>query len=274
MGLETPPLADTWAEAATGKEGRYIYCIADGGERTSLGQIGIQGDEVYTIPYGGICALVQNCPAQPYQSKDPDTVKSWVLTHQKVVDAAWERWETVLPLSFDTIIMGEGEGGAEGKVLDWLKAEHEGFKVKIERLRGKAEYGVQVFWQPKAMAQNLVETSPEVRRLDEIIRAKPRGAAYLYRRQLESLIRGELETKAGEYFRDLYHRIKTHVEDIRIEKTKEAESGWQMIMNLSCLVCRDKYQELGEELDRLDDRDGLSVRFTGPWPPYSFVGTI
>jgi len=57
-----------------------------------------------------------------------------------------------------------------------------------------------------------------------------------------------------------------------VEKTKKAEPGLQMIMNLSCLVYRDRYTKLGEELGKINQMRGFAVRFTGPWPPYSFVG--
>jgi len=260
------------AETAVEEEGRYLYCIADAGESVRLGEIGIAGNEVYTIPYKNICAVVHNCPAQPYQSDDQEIVKAWVMTHQKVVDTAWDMWGTVLPLSFDTIIRGESEGGSERNVQDWLKQEYQGLTGKIEKVRGKAEYGVQVFWDPKLVAQNLTETSPEIRELDEEIRTKPKGLAYMYRQRLENLIKREIETKADECFKDFYSRIRKHADDIRVEKTKKAEQDLQMIMNLSCLVHRGKYTELGEELDKINRTEGFSVRFTGPWPPYSFVG--
>jgi len=260
------------AEGAVEEEGRYLYCVAEDGGRLSLGKIGIEGHEVYTIPYKDICAVVHSCPAQPYQSDDQEMVKEWVMTHHKVVDAAWERWGTVIPLSFDTIIKGESEGSSERNAQDWLKQEYEGLKSKIEKVRGKAEYGVQVFWGPKVIAQNLTETSSEIRELDEEIRIKPKGLAYMYRQRLENLIKREMETKADECFKDFYRRIRKHADDIRVEKTKKAEQGLQMIMNLSCLVYIDKYTELGEELGKINRMRGFSVRFTGPWPPYSFVG--
>jgi len=254
------------------EEGKYLYCVADAGERVSLGRIGIEGHEVYTIPYRDICAVVHNCPAQPYQSDDQEVVKAWVTSHQKVVDAIWERWGTVLPLSFDTIIKGELEKSAEQNMKDWLKQEYERFKGKIEKLRGKAEYGVQVFWDPKLVAQNLTQTSPEIRNLDEEIRTKPKGLAYMYRQRLENLVKREIESKADECFKDFYGRIREHTDDIRVEKTKKVEPSLSMIMNLSCLVYRDTYSKLGEELDKINRMKGFSVRFTGPWPPYSFVG--
>jgi hypothetical protein len=259
-------------EAFVKEEGRYVYCITDARETKSLGKIGIEGDEVHTIPYRDICAVVHSCPAQPYQSDDQEVVKAWVMTHQKVVDAAWERWGTVLPLSFDTIIRGEAEKSAEQNVKDWLKQEYEDIKRRIEKVRGKAEYAVQVFWEPKVIAQSLTWTSPEIKRLDEEIKTKPKGLAYMYRQRLENLMKHEMETKAEECFKDFYGRIRKHTDDARVEKTKKAEPGLQMIMNLSCLVYKDRYTELGKELGKINRMRGFAVRFTGPWPPYSFVG--
>jgi hypothetical protein len=44
-----------------------------------------------------------------------------------------------------------------------------------------------------------------------------------------------------------------------------------MLLNLSCLVSKDKVDGLGEELEKINNTEGFSVHFTGPWPPYSFV---
>lgn len=256
---------------ATVEDGRYVYCVADAGERASLGGIGIEGNEVYTIPYQDICAVVHNCAAQPYQSDDEEVVKTWVTTHQAVIDAAWEKWSTVLPLSFDILIRGETGSSAEQNVCRWLKDEYGALKRKMEKVRGKAEYGVQVFWEPKVIAQNLAQTNAEIRALENEIKTKPKGAAYMYQQKLKNLIKGELEAEADERFKDFYSRIREYADDIRVEKTKKVEQGLQMIMNLSCLVYKDRYTELGEELDKVNRIEGFSVRFTGPWPPYSFV---
>jgi len=276
MSLETQHRAKTKValatEAIVEEEGRYVYCVADAREDMSLGKIGIEGHKVHTIPHKDICAVVHSCSAQPYQSDDQEVVKAWVRMHQKVVDAAWERWDTVLPLSFDTIIRGEAEKSAEQNVKDWLKQEYEEFKRRIKKVKGRAEYGVQIFWEPKVIAQSLTSTSPQIRRLDEEIKTKPKGLAYMYRQRLENLMKHEMETKADEYFKDFYGRIRKYTDDVRVEKTKRAEPSLQMIMNLSCLVYRDRYTELGEELGKINRMRGFAVRFTGPWPPYSFVG--
>ncbi|GFP26530.1 hypothetical protein HKBW3S25_02025, partial [Candidatus Hakubella thermalkaliphila] len=48
----------------------------------------------------------------------------------------------------------------------------------------------------------------------------------------------------------------------------------QMLMNLSCLVRKDKSKELGEELEKINTMERFSVRIKGTWPPYSFTKTI
>lgn len=266
------PIEDAAEDAPAGRQGGlYVYCIADGGQEAKLGPIGIDGREVYSMPYRDVCAVVNNCPAEPHQSSDPQVVEGWVRAHQRVVDSAWGRWGTVLPLAFDTIVRRRGEGEPQEDIRKWLADEYEGLRRRMETVRGKAEYGVQVFWEPQVVARDIAANSEEIRRLEEETRSKPRGTVYLLRQKVESALRREMETRASACFREFYERIKQHVCDIRLERTRKVAEDRQMIMNLSCLAYRERSAELGKELEGIDRMDGFSVRFTGPWPPYSFV---
>ncbi|MBI4302643.1 MAG: GvpL/GvpF family gas vesicle protein [Chloroflexi bacterium] len=259
-------------ETSAKEEGRYLYCVAGAGEKVNLGEIGIAGNKVYTVPHEDICAIVHNCSIEPYQSHDQELAKSWVIAHHKVVDTAWKRWGTALPLSFNTIISRDSKSNAEQNIQDWLKQKYETLKRQIARVKGKAEYGVQVFWDPKVLAQTLAATSPEFRKLEEEIKTKSRGLAHMYRQKLENLIKGEMEIKAEEWFNDFYRRIRKNADEIRVDKTKLAEQGLHMLLNLSCLVSEGNYPRLVNELDAINQLEGFSVSLTGPWPPYSFVG--
>jgi len=265
-GAEAQP-----SEATLGDDARYVYGIADKGVAVSLGPIGFEGNEVYTIPYEDVCAIVHDCPAQPYKSDDDEMVKGWVLTHQKVLDAAVERFETVLPMGFDTIIQRKDEADLEQVVKDWLEENYDDLQEKMARVRGKQEFGVQILWDPKVIARQITETSEEIKALDEEMKSKPKGTAYMYKQKLEKLLKQKMEERADECFKEFYARIKEHVDEIVVEKTKRIEEDKQMLMNLSCLVRKDKVEELGEELEGIEGMEGFSVRFTGPWSPYSFV---
>lgn len=251
--------------------GMYLYCVSDKGKQTNLGKIGIEGSEVYTIHFKDLCAVVHDCAPKPYESKDEEVIKAWVRTHQHVIDIALEKFGTVLPLGFDTIIKGDNDIHPLENMKKWLKEEYDNLKIKMEKVRGKAEYGVQIFWNPRIVARNIIETNQVIKKLDEEIKSKTKGAAYMFRQKLESLLKKEMEVKADQCFQNFYLRIKKYADDIKVEKIKKVKEDEQMLMNLSCLVFGDKEKELGEELDKINKMEGFSVRFTGPWPPYSFA---
>lgn len=249
---------------------RYLYCVALSGEAACLGEIGIGGQRVYTVPHQGLCAVIHDCPPRPYHAEDRDVAEAMVLAHHRVVDAAWRRWGTVLPLAFNTIIRAQ-EHSAEQNLMAWLGEEYPSLKGKLEALAGKAEYGVQIFWDTALISRKVAETSPEIRKLQEELGSRPRGLAYLYRQRLESLLKKEIESKAKEEFKSLFHRLSCWVDHIHVDKTQRGEGGRQMLMNLSCLVSPERYPDLEAELERVSNSEGYFVRLVGPLPPYSFV---
>ncbi|MBU1599621.1 GvpL/GvpF family gas vesicle protein [bacterium] len=255
----------------SGSQGIYLYCIADGNEKVSLGKIGIDNSEVYTLPYQEISAIVHNCESRPYESEDKDVVKDWLMTHQKVVDFAWQKFNTVLPLAFDTIIIGEEGIDPKENMKKWLQKDYEKLKEKLNKVKGKAEYGIQVLWNPNVIVERIAQDIPEIKNLKEELKSKPPGTTYMYEEKIKNLLRKEMEKKANEYFKDFYARIKKEVDDIHIEKTKKVDENLQMLMNLSCLVVKENVERLGEVLEEIKKESGFVIRFTGRWPPYSFV---
>lgn len=254
--------------------GLYLYGIADANAdaQTKLGEIGIEGNEVFTIPYKGLSAIVHNCPLEPYKSDDEEAVKGWVKTHQHVLDVAEDNFGTVIPFSFDMIIKPEDNATAEEALKKWMAEEFDGLMEKMNKIRGKKEFGVQIFYIPSRVSEKIAEENEEVRKIKEEMESKSPGTAYIYKQKLETAIKREMESRMDFYFKDFYGRIKKHVEEIKVEKTKKAdEKDMQMVMNLSCLITTDKYKELGAELEQIDNTEAFSVRFTGPWSAYSFV---
>lgn len=252
-------------------EALYLYCVGDSAIEVSLGNIGIEQNMVYSILYRDISAVVHKCLPEPYQSNEEETVKEWILAHQRVVDVAWKKFGTVLPSGFDTIIKGNETVSAEENLKKWLEENYEKLKDNLERVEGKAEVGVQIFLDRKVVAHAILETSEEIKGLNKEMKEKSPGMAYFYKQKIQRVLKRELEGKADEYFRDFYGRITKYTNDVRVEKTKKTESDEQMIMNLSLLIQKDKIKLLGEELVIIKEVKGVEARFTGPWPPYSFV---
>jgi len=278
------------------QEARYIYGVIPRIDKEDFGPVGIRGSRVYTIPYQDICAVVHDCSPEPYQG-DEETVKGWVATHGDVVDAIWEAAGSVLPMSFDVIIKpgeeqrpepveGQGpeprpkliegpvEGGsADDNVRHWLAEEYEKFKLKLDEFRDKVELGVQILWDPEVITRRITEENEEIRELAAEMSTKSRGLAYFYRHKIAEAVKKEMEAKADQDYRRYYERLRGYAEDTQVNKIKKHPDK-QMIMNLALLVKRERVKALGEALGEIRQEQGVEVRFTGPWPPYTFAAKI
>lgn len=260
--------------------GLYLYCVALGNAippsdppaEEDLELKGIGGERVFVIPNHGLWAVAQVCdPA--LVSEDPKQLSEWVMTHQAVVDCAWERFETVVPFGFGTVIVPKEGKDARGHLADWLAKEAQDLRVKLARMKGKAEYGIQISWDPSVVAPRVTRHDQAIRHLEAEIQAKGSGTAYLLTQKLDGLLRQRLEQAADAYFKECYQQIRGCVEAIQVEKIRKEEPPWQMLANLSCLLPKGDMARLGETLEKISAMDGFMVRFTGPWPPYSFVNT-
>ena len=260
------------------QDARYIYGVIPCIDKTDFGPIGIEGNRVYTIelpqsaPDRDICAVVHDCPPEPYQG-DEATVKEMVATHGDVVDAMWEAAGTVLPMSFDVIIKPDEERSAADNVRRWLTEEYETFKLKLEEFRDKVELGVQILWDPEGITRRITEENAEIGELVAEMTTKSRGMAYFYQHKIAEAVKREMEAKADRDYRRYYERLRGYAEDTQVNKIKRHPDR-QMIMNLSLLVQRDQVKVLGEALGEFREEEGVDVRFTGPWPPYTFATKI
>ena len=85
------------------KEGKYIYCIMDSGQPQSFGPLGIggRGDELHTVCFNDISAVVSNAPIKKYRVSRENS-----LTHEKAIEAVMAE-HTVLPVKFATVTEDE-----------------------------------------------------------------------------------------------------------------------------------------------------------------------
>ncbi|MEW6069762.1 MAG: gas vesicle protein GvpL [Candidatus Thermoplasmatota archaeon] len=253
------------------REARYLYCIINSGANIDFGEMGIEDSFVYSIPYQDISAVVHKCAPKPYESKDENIVKEWILAHQYIIDEAMKKCTAIIPFTFDTILKGDDE-----KVKEWLCQEYSTLKEKLEKLEDKAEYTIQIFVEPEMILKEVENKSEEVRKLREEIKTKPKGIAYMLSKKLEKITKDEILKLESHYAKNFCTQIQDFVEELKVEPTtKPVPDKWKdkkLILNLVCLVNRNKVEKLGMMLDKINKTPQFKVRFTGPWAPFSFVG--
>src|SRR5262245_1322495 len=100
---EQPSSVPDHPAAAPAPQGKYIYCIIESKEPRSFGSIGIggRGDNVFTVHYEGLAAVVSNTPLVIY-----DPTRENVLAHEQVNETVMREF-TVLPMAFGSLFRTE-----------------------------------------------------------------------------------------------------------------------------------------------------------------------
>ncbi|MEW6216025.1 MAG: GvpL/GvpF family gas vesicle protein [Nitrospirota bacterium] len=85
------------------KEGKYIYCIIAEGERKKFGSLGIGGigNELYTVCFNDIAAVVSSSPIKKYPVSREN-----LIPHERAIEEVMKT-HTVLPVRFGTIAEDE-----------------------------------------------------------------------------------------------------------------------------------------------------------------------
>jgi hypothetical protein len=248
----------------------YLYCLAENRAEKDFKAIGLDGASVYSIKCGSLLSVVHNCPG-PYIDGSDEVVKRRLVEHLAVVEEAVKTFGAVLPLKFNTVIKSENGKTSEDSMSLWITGEEAKLKTKLAGVLGKEEYGVQVLWNPRVVGDQLMKSNETLARLGDELKTKTVGLAYMCKQRIANILKKELELESRRCFDLFYSQIRATVADLRVEKNKIFENGNQMLLNLSCLLEKGKTGILGFVLEKIEAREGFSVSFTGPWPPFNFV---
>ncbi|HUG55558.1 MAG TPA: GvpL/GvpF family gas vesicle protein [Candidatus Limnocylindrales bacterium] len=242
-------------------DGVYVYCIIECPSRREFGKLGIagRGDEVYTVHYRDLAAVVSRAPLRVY-----DPTRENALTHEHVNEVVMiDNGFTPVPMSFGTLFRTEED------TVEFLKDTYDALHDVLLKMKGKLEFGLKVNWDRDAVLQEIESENEEVRRLKAEIVNNQQSSTYFARMQLGRMVEQALAEKSDSYVRDIYADLR----DAAIASRSNKVIGEKMIMNAAFLVARDRADEFDGKVHEVGKRyEGkLTFRYTGPWPPYNFV---
>jgi len=237
--------------------GRYVYCIVDTDEAIEVNALGIAENEVYVLHESGLAAVVCEAPLKRYEP-----TQEHLLLHE-IVNEAVIRDHTMLPMSFGTVFRSEAD------VTAMLRTAAGALRQAFRVVRGRVELGVKVSWDRERAMSDLDRTDPDVRALKEEIRRGGDGAAYLARLELGRTVEDAMEERANALMWSVYKPLRP----LSVASRNGKLIGDDTIMNVAFLVERAREDDFDQAVGRLATRHHglLSFKYTGPWPPYSFV---
>ena len=183
--------------------------------------------------------------------------------------SALMRGGTVIPLRAFTLFANESS------LRNHLQKERDHFLRILSRIDGKQEWTLRIEFRPEQWNEALVSRFDSLQKLANDIKQAAEGKAYLLRKKLDD--------EKKRVSRDAEEQVVGEVEKAVMEKLRcdtVAESRLQRggaFPQINVLINRDeeaRLQELSDELTRRYEPEGVTLALTGPWPPYSFAGTM
>lgn len=244
------------------KEGKYIYCVIDSGQPQSFGPLGIggDGDELYTVCFNDIAALVSDAPLRKYRVSRENS-----LAHQKAVEKVMDG-HTTLPVRFATVAEDED------KVKRILEKEYDRFKGLLDSIKNKTELGLKAMFKEEVIYKNILEKYEDIKRLKEKITAIPPEKSHYQRMEIGKMVEEALQSEK-EIVRD---DILNSLEPLAVEIKTNDTYGELMIVNAAFFVEKEKEADFDQQVQQLDDKYGEKVtfRYVGPLPPFNFVNIM
>lgn len=258
--------------------GRYLYCVVQSPESESIefSTSGVDGERVYVLTAGNIGVAVHECNTL-YDTADMDVVRKWLLEHQNAIDTAGERFGTPIPFQFDTILQGNDE-----RVRTWLESERDTFVSHFDTLQGCWEYRIDVRRNEATLEEELTDDE-KLTELDDRMADSSSGTAHLLEKQYEQRLKTLKQQRRAERTAALTDQLDTIVRDLRDLGRKQAaldveieDSDEELTREarLAVLARKENEGDVGDLLDDIAAEPGVEIRFTGPWPPYTFAPTI
>ncbi len=263
--------------------GRYLYCLVslDGaGENEDpprLDTTGIEGAPVTVVESAAApVGAVVHPRREPFDSTDLTKLRDWLLAHQQVVDAAGDRFGTPLPVRFDTVLEGDDDA-----VAAWLGRNADQVADAFDEVAGCWEYRVTLSWDSTAFESEQRATDTQLSAIDRRLDRSGDGKRFLLEKQYDQRVRELVRERRAALQSDLVDRLAEQGRQVTERPVRsdaaaalDVELDDDAVAQVALLAPPDRESEIGSSLDEVATTPGVDVRFTGPWPPYTFTTQI
>lgn len=277
----------------------YVYGIVpsdiasglDGGDGRSELPIGLDDSGVIIERPEGerVAAIVSVLDGQEYapaaleaKSADIEWLSPRAVAHDRVLTWASDRGGgAVVPLPMFSLFSGRDA------VRAMLREREEQLASMLALVARGRELALRVYRVDAELLATITDLSPRLSGLAATAAAASPGQRYLLERKLESEKKAEVRSVTRRIVDRIVDALgRDAIQVVRSPIPRVAEGGGDtsgtapgsrgtMVLNAAFLVADDRREGFQKTLTTLvaeDGEHGFRFDFTGPWPPYHFVG--
>lgn len=261
--------------------GLYVYCVGESAALASLFDAELpgaieEGAGLEVVEATGLAAVVSAVSLEVYgegaleqRLSDATWTATRALRHERVAEH-FARRTAVVPLRFGAIYLRR-----EG-VEQMLSERAAQFREVLARLRGREEWGLNVYVERGRLREEVTRVSARLREMSERADASAPGQAYLLRKKIEGLRDEEARVETRRVAREVEETMAAACDGaarLRVLKDEATEHG-ELAARLAFLVAREAFDTFRDAAERLAERYtplGFRFELTGPWPAYNFA---
>jgi hypothetical protein len=219
-------------------------------------------EEIYTIPYSDISAIVCNTKFLDYFHAPKEILARQLIKHQKIIEGIMSSGNTIIPMRLGTFISNKSE------VLYVLSKGYPIIKDIFKRVNNKIEFDLVATWSDFNSVIKEVAEEKEIKELKERLLANSKSITIDDQMKIGAMIsdglvkkREKCSQKVKNYLSDCYVDLKIH---------ELLNSG--MILNFALLIEKAKQIYFDTKVEQLNATFGgkVNFRYVGPLAPYSF----
>jgi len=218
-------------------------------------------EQVYTIPYEDISAIVSDSKIIDYAYMPKDAVARLLLRHQMVIESIIPEY-IVIPMKLGTFASEEDE------VRDILNKGHMLIKDIFEKIGGKIEIDVVATWGDFNSTLKKIGEEKKIKEFKEKVLANPEGITVEDQMKVGVMAKKALDEKREKYALQIQNALKAVSRDIK----KHSLMDDKMVANAAFLIEKAGRGDFDKKIEELNTQfhDELNFRCVGPLPPYSF----
>ncbi|MFH0923291.1 MAG: GvpL/GvpF family gas vesicle protein [Candidatus Falkowbacteria bacterium] len=244
---------------------------------------GINNRDIILIPYRDLAAAVSNIQLINFNRLNKKERSQLIAAHDQVNVGLMKDYN-VIPLRFGMIAENTEE------IRDILAKAYLQFRAALERIAGKAEFIVEVFWDKQKLLEKIAQADIEIQKMQKEVKTKGRILGLASKMKLGKRLFEATLARRKEYVKNILHDLATHFPNFSagklLEANKEgatnevnsaqggsASGGKEMIMNYSFLIGKTEESALEFQLNKLAEKytNELKFKYIGPMAPYSFA---
>jgi hypothetical protein len=238
--------------------GRYIYAVVKQGAQGPLALAGLDDRPIYTIAYRGMAAVVSD-----FESDRIRPQRRNLAAHRAVLNGLMAVEEAVLPMRFGTIAANATA------IKSLLASNRKMFESQLQQIAGKLEMGVRVVWDVPNIFEYFVDAHPDLKEARDRLFGGANQPSQNDRIEL-----GRMFERLREADR-LAHcaTVEDELGPLCAAIKREAQRDDREIMNLACLVAKDRRGEFEQGVFRAAAHfdNNFTFDYNGPWPPHAFA---